>query len=306
MSADDLQEALGRPYVHEIEPSPENPLSYPKHLVRNMCIQDAWSLCTSANHTPSLRIFDFTESFLASAPPSTLPGTALGLAAPELLLATIRPAWRERVGTGIDVWAWACAAFPILSENWQSDPFINYYTNTFQEQLADVMFARRETVGTRTWEEYVGTEVGTRWWQMDAAGSWERSQGPFAISHWEEREEWEERVAWLEEKLGPEEGEMVRRVLERALVVEPEERAGAEELQVMLESIWGDVLGNGSKVENLSAMLQANMMEDGVGDAVEVGVGDAVEVAVEVGAEDGVEPGVDANGGFESRTCTIG
>jgi serine/threonine protein kinase len=221
----------GKPFTVPISkiPAPEHDEpagSLPQYLVTAPPVSTLWALCTRENRHPNVCIFDFTESFHVPCdnPKDKIPGTPMYVAAPEILMSL-----PDEINSSIDVWAFACIAFNIIS---MDSPFYSFF-GTRNMLLADIMFVRgTKNVPQRIWEAF-----------------WEKHGGKVRFLPDREPVEdkfrdvsvWEKRTEALYQRLGDDDAIVMTRILEAALVIDPTQRATIEDIVHMIPRNWGEV-----------------------------------------------------------------
>ena len=195
---------------------------HPKYLVAPTSAAVLWDLCTR-DRLPSIRILDFTESFLTPfSPDQPLPGTPMQVAAPEQLMG-----FRGEISTAIDIWSFACTAYRLIAD------FDMFSFNTRTAHLADLLFLSggKNNVPERFWTEF---------WEKLGGKGWGRRNG-------EELEVSMARTGDLSRRIrgmrGPqamalneEDAAVVGRLLEAAMKVEPKQRCTANGIVRILEN----------------------------------------------------------------------
>jgi serine/threonine protein kinase len=202
----------------------------PKYLVYPPDVSRLFALCNTS--APSIRVIDFGESFFLPFTGQAVPGTPMHFAAPELLLDL--PA---DVSQSIDIWALGCCTYELLGCN---SFFFGSIMHMFPSYIADivVVLGGEKAIPRRFWDAF-------------------RKSG--ANKHLEKtnRRDFDQRIKSMREKpyaatvplQSADEEEMrevMRKVLCKALVIEPANRADAAAIVAMMPAAW-DTMESGCK-----------------------------------------------------------
>jgi serine/threonine protein kinase len=218
------------PFPADRYPTPGGSSHQPKYLVYPPDVSRLFALRNTS--APSIRVIDFGESFFLPFTGQAVPGTPRTFAAPELLLDL--PA---DVSQSIDIWALGCCIYELLAR--RSFFLSTNIMHMFPSYIADivVVLGGEKAIPRRFWDAF---------------------RKSHANKHLEKtnRRDFDQRIKFMREKSyatvplqsadEEEMREVMRKVLCKALVIEPANRADAAAIVAMMPAAW-DTMESGCK-----------------------------------------------------------